>query len=45
MKGVESIICKKIRKIFKNTGYKTYLINEYCTLKMCNSCHQELEKF
>jgi len=45
MKGVEPIICKKIRRIFKNAGYKTYLINEYCTSKMCNSCHQELEKF
>ena len=45
MKGVEPIICKKIRRIFKNAGYETYLINEYCTSKLCNSCHQELEKF
>ena len=45
MKGVEPIICKKIRRIFKNAGYETYLINEYCTSKLCNSCHQKLEKF
>ena len=45
MKGLEPIICKKIRRIFKNAGYETYLINEYCTSKLCNNCHQELEKF
>jgi hypothetical protein len=45
MKGVESIICKKIRRIFKNAGYKVYLINEFRTLKLCNCCHQELDKF
>lgn len=45
MKGVEPIICKKIRRIFKNACYETYLINEYCTSKLCNGCHQELEKF
>ncbi len=45
MKGVEPIICKRIRRIFKNAGYETYLINEYCTSKLCNHCHQELDKF
>ena len=45
MKCVEPIICKRIRRIFKNAGYETYLINEYCTSKLCNHCHQELDKF
>ena len=45
MKGVEPIICKRIRRIFKNAGYETYLINEYCTSKLCNHCHEELDKF
>jgi len=45
MKGVEPIICKRIRKIFKNAGYKTYLINEYRTSKLCNNCRCELERF
>jgi hypothetical protein len=45
MKGVEPIICKRIRRIFKNAGYDTYLINEYCTSKLCNCCHKELDKF
>ena len=29
MKGIESVICKKFRKIFKNTSYKTFLVNEF----------------
>jgi len=45
MKGVEPIICKRIRKIFKNAGYETYLINEYRTSKLCNNCRCELERF
>jgi hypothetical protein len=45
IKGVEPIIGKKIRKIFKNAGYESYLINEYCTSKLCNCCHKELYKF
>jgi len=45
MKGFEPIICKRIRRIFKNAGYDTYLINEYCTSKLCNHCHEELDKF
>jgi hypothetical protein len=45
MKGVEPIICKRIRRIFKNAGYESYLINEYCTSKFCNCCHNELDKF
>jgi hypothetical protein len=45
MKGKEPTICKKFRKIFKNAGYTTYLINEYRTSKLCNCCNEELEKF
>lgn len=45
MKGVEPIICKRIRRIFKNASYESYLINEYCTSKFCNCCHKELDKF
>lgn len=45
MKGKEPIICKKFRRIFKNAGYKTYLINEFRTSKLCNCCHNELEMF
>ena len=45
MKGVEPIICKRIRRIFKNAGYESYLINEFRTSKLCNCCHKELDKF
>ena len=45
MKGIESVICKKFRRIFKNTGYKTFLVNEFRTSKLCNCCNNELEHF
>jgi hypothetical protein len=45
MKGVEPVICKKFRRIFKNAGYKTFLVNEYKTSMLCNCCHNELETF
>jgi hypothetical protein len=45
IKGVEPVICKKFRKIFRNAGYKTYLINEFRTSKLCNCCHNEIEAF
>jgi len=45
MKGKEPVICKKFRRIFKNAGYKTYLINEFRTSKLCNCCHEEIEQF
>ena len=44
MKGVEPTINKKLRKIFKNAGFDTYLINEFRTSKLCNCCHNELER-
>jgi hypothetical protein len=45
MKGLEPTICKKFRRIFKNAGYKVFLINEFRTSKLCNCCHKELDKF
>jgi hypothetical protein len=45
MKGLEPVINKKFRRIFRNAGYETYLINEFKTSKLCNCCHNELEKF
>ena len=45
MKGLEPVICKKFRRIFKNAGYKTFLVNEFRTSKLCNCCHNELEHF
>ena len=45
MRGLEPSICKKFRRIFKNAGYKVFLVNEFRTSKLCNCCHQELDKF
>ena len=44
-KGLEPTINKKFRRIFRNAGYEKYLINEFRTSKLCNCCHNELEKF
>lgn len=38
MKGKETVICKRIRKIFRRAGYSVYLIDEYNTSKICNEC-------
>jgi hypothetical protein len=43
--GLEPTICKKFRKIFKNAGFRTYLVNEFRTSKLCNCCHHEIEPF
>ena len=45
MKGKEPVICKKFRRIFRNAGYKTFLVNEFRTSKLCNCCNEELEYF
>ena len=45
MKGKEPVICKKFRRIFRNAGYNTYLVNEFRTSKLCNCCNEELEYF
>jgi len=43
--GLEPTICKKFRKIFKNAGFRTYLVNEFRTSKLCNCCHREISPF
>ena len=45
MKGKEPVICKKFRRIFRNASYKTFLVNEFRTSKLCNCCNEELENF
>jgi hypothetical protein len=45
IKGLEPVICKKFRRIFRNAGYKTFLVNEFRTSKLCNCCNGELEYF
>jgi hypothetical protein len=45
MRGKEPTICKRFRRLFRNAGLMTYLINEFRTSKLCNGCHEELEKF
>jgi hypothetical protein len=45
MKGLEPVICKRFRRLFRNAGYKTYMINEFRTSKLCNCCHKEIEPF
>jgi len=45
MKDKEPVICKKFRRIFRNAGYKTFLVNEFRTSKLCNCCNGELEHF
>ena len=38
MKGKESSISKKTRKIFRRNGYQVYMIDEYNTSKICSRC-------
>lgn len=45
MKGIEPIINKRLRRIYKNAGYNVYLINEFRTSKLCHHCECELETF
>ena len=45
MRGKEPAKIKGMRKVIKNAGYKTFLINEYNTSKICNKCHSETETF
>lgn len=37
MAGVEPVICKRFRKIFKRGGYKVYLVNEHKTSCICHN--------
>ena len=43
--GLEPTICKKFRRIFKNAGFRTYLVNEFRTSKICNCCNCEISPF
>lgn len=43
MKGKEPYMCKKFRRIFRNAGYKIYLINEFRTSITCSYYHNEPE--
>lgn len=45
LKGKKPVICRRFRRLFKNSGYKTYLVNEFRTSKLCNCCHKEIEPF
>ena len=45
LKGTESSITKKTRKIFTRHRYKVYLINEYNTSKLCCHCENNTENF
>ena len=45
MRGLEPTICKKFRRLFHHAGYKTFLVNEFRTSKLCNYCHDDLDKF
>lgn len=45
IKNTEPTIGKRLRTILGRAKYKTYLIDEYKTSKICNGCCGELEKF
>ena len=44
IKGKEPIVSKKLRKVLRGAGYKTYLINEYNTSALCNICGHKTEE-
>ena len=44
-KGNEPTINKRFRKLFRRRRYRTFLIDEFRTSKLCNGCECELEKF
>lgn len=41
----EPIINRRIRKIFRNHGYKVYLINEFRTSMLCHNCESKCNTF
>src|SRR3972149_2687634 len=45
MKGKEPTINRKIRKLFREYGYKTCQINEFRTSLLCNKCEHKVENF
>ena len=44
-KGKEPVINRRIRKIFRNNGYKVFMINEFRTSKLCNVCENVCSTF
>lgn len=45
IKGLESTLSKGIINIFKKNNYETYIIDEFRTSLLCNSCENKLSKF
>lgn len=45
LKGTDPVKGKGFRKLFKDRGYKIFLIDEFRTSKICHSCHNELKLF
>jgi hypothetical protein len=43
MKGQEPTITKRLRKLFKDSGYNVFLIDEFNTSKLCNNCGEEMK--
>jgi len=43
IKGKESTILQRLRKIFTRRGFKVYLVDEYNTSKLCSCCHEPTE--
>ena len=43
IKGKESTIIKKLRRILIKRGYKVFLIDEHKTSKICSNCHNYVE--
>ena len=43
IKGKESTIIKKLRRILIKRGYKVFLIDEHKTSKICSHCHNYVE--
>ncbi len=42
--GTEPTKNKSFRTLFKNHGYKYYMVDEFHTSKCCYKCHQEVEQ-
>ena len=45
MKYKEPAKGKGFRKLFRNRGYKVFLVDEFRTSKICHNCHHENKKF
>jgi hypothetical protein len=45
LKGKEPVKGKGLRKLFRRSGYKVLLVDEFRTSCRCHNCHGETEKF